>query len=452
LIGNNGNTFFTPAPVYASQVTNTAAINTIEGTANPLALDVSHAEGDKQSLVQFFNTIQKPAQQFAVNNYKDTNLVCRQGTRVFIPANAFVNSSNTPVTNNIIVDIKEFYSYQDIISGKLNTTSNGEQLISGGMLYIAASENGKQLKLAGTKKITIKMPTADFNEQMQLFTGEKQENASGNSSTDFAYDYNDHGNINWQPAGQFQRPARNRFFIKVFDPYGEPYETEQKNGITIARFIIRKNCPMSNKEVLAALKGHYGLFYDKIILKRSWGNHPGPLFGSQDWPVVGDSAMIEYTTAKQLKLVSKEDMEKYEKQLLEDSATWNEKVKHIPFYEFQISKLGFMNCDRFHNDQIPKVEFTLNLGEGEDANNFFSVLSFDKYRSVMQGSCGKNKLTFSKVPENANVHLICVGVKNGKILTCIKSLQVGTEEVSGLEFVETTPENFKAQLASLHLK
>ena len=453
LLNSNIYSLFTNTPLPAVQQTNTAQVNIQDGTANStLAPDPAHAEKDQQALLQFFSSIEKPAQQFAVNNYKDTNLVCREGTKVFIPANSFVNSSNTPVTNNIIVDIKEFYSYQDIISNKLNTTSNGAQLISGGMLYIAASENGKELKLAATKKITVKMPTADFNEQMQLFTSEKQEAGTGNPNADFAYDYKDQNKVNWQPAGQFQRLARNKFFIKVFDPYGQPYETDERKGITIARFIIKKNCPMSNKDVLAALKGHYGLFYDKIILKRSWGNHPGPLFGSNNWPVVGDSTMIEFTTAKQLKLVSKEDLEKYEKQLLEDSAAFNEKLKHIPFYEFQVSKLGFMNCDRFDNDLVPKVEFTLNLGEGEDANNFFFALSFDKYRSVLQGYSGQNKIRFSQVPDNANVHLICVGVKNGKTLCCIKSLQVGAEEVSGLEFVETTPENFKAQLAALRLR
>ena len=204
--------------------------------------------------------------------------------------------------------------------------------------------------------------------------------------------------------------------------------------------------------MLKALQGHYGLFYDKIKLKRSWGNHPGPLFSTVDWPIVGDSVMMEYNSAKQLKLVSKSDIEKFEKQLLEDSAAWNEKVKSIPFYEFQVSKLGFMNCDRFQNNSDPKVEFTLNLGEAENVNNFFSVLAFDNYRSVMQGNCEKNKLLFSKIPLNANVHLICVGVKNGKILSCIKSLKVGREEVNGLQFEETTPKDFKNQIAALHLK
>ena len=70
----------------------------------------------------------------------------------------------------------------------------------------------------------------------------------------------------------------------------------------------------------------------------------------------------------------------------------------------------------------------------------------------MQGYCGKNKLLFSGIPKYSNVHLVCVGVKNGKVLSCIKSMQVGKEEVKDLKFEETTPEKFKAQLAALHLK
>ena len=117
---------------------------------------------------------------------------------------------------------------------------------------------------------------------------------------------------------------------------------------------------MSNADVLKGLKGHFELFYDKIKLRRSWSNRPGRLFSRSKWPIVGDSVMMDYTTAKRLKLVSKSDMEKYEKQLLKDSIQWNERVKSIPFYEFEISKMGFMNCDRFQNNTDPKVEFTLN--------------------------------------------------------------------------------------------
>lgn len=411
-------------------------------------------EKDKQLLLQFFTEIEKPAQEFVVDNTKDINLACKEGTRVFIPANSFVNSSNVAVSRDILIAVKEFYSYGDIVSNKLNTTSNGLQLISGGMLYIEASQDGKELKLAATKKMTIKIPVTEYDDQMQLFVNERQPTENASATADFAYDYSDHAaHINWQPAGQFQHLERNKFYIKAFDPYGEPYEVETaKDGTTTARFVIRKNCPMSNEEVLKGLKGHFGLFYDRIKLKRSWGNHPSPLFATRDWPVVGDSVMIEYNVAKQLNLVSKADMEKYEQQLLAENIKWDEKMKSIPFYEFQLSKLGFMNCDRFQNNTDPKVEFTLNLGEGENAANFFSVLTFDKYKSVMPGLVANNKLQFSKIPENANVHLICVGVKNGKILSCIKSMKTGREEVSGLEFTETTPQEFKNQIASLHLK
>ena len=449
---NENSNFNSKTPLFATDTMHVTVDQKQDTGEGLITTALKNEEEDKQILLQFFNTIEKSSQHFVINNFRDTNLLCTGGTMVYIPANVFVSTSNA-VASEITIEIKEFYSYQDIIGNKLSTTSNGQQLISGGMLYITAKQNGKELKLAETKKMTIKMPTDNYDEEMQLFTGEKQTTATDNHGSDFAYDYNNNTNINWQPVGQFQRLARTKFYIKIFDPYGKPYVSKEKNdGTTIARFVIRKDCPMSDKLVLEALRGHYGLFYNKIKLKRSWSNRPGPLFSKQKWPIVGDSIMIEFTKAKQLKLASKSDIEKYEKQLLQDNAIWNEKLKKIPFYEFQISKLGFMNCDRFENNRDPRIEFTLNLGEGEDANNFFSVLAFDKYRSVMQGYSGKNKLLFSQIPENADVHLVCVGVKDGKVLSCIKSLQAGKEEVNGLEFKETTPAEFKKQLASLHLK
>jgi hypothetical protein len=406
-------------------------------------------EKNRQLLAQFFGAVEKPSQQFVINNNRDTNLVCVEGTKVFIPANVFQDNNNVPVSGQVSIEIKEFYSYDDIIGNKLSTTSNGQQLISGGMLYIMAMQNGREIKLAAAKMMTIRMPATGYDEQMQLFTGER----SMLKENDFTYDYNKDQAINWQPAGQFQRLPRSRFFIKTFDPYGQPYKTwERKDGLFAARFVITKNCRMSKKEVLANLRGRYGYLFSDIKLRRSLGNHPRPLFSKHDRPIVGDSAMIEYQVAKQLNLLSKEDIVKYEKQLLQDSLSLDERIKGMTFYEFQMSRLGFMNCDRFQNDNSPKVEFTLRMAEGENADNIFAVLAFDRYRSVMPGFAGKNKLLFRQVPENARVHIICVAVKNGKVVSCIKALQAGTEEVTGLQFEETTPESFKKQMASLRLK
>ncbi len=47
--------------------------------------------------------------------------------------------------------------------------------------------------------------------------------------------------------------------------------------------------------------------------------------------------------------------------------------------------------------------------------------------------------------------MICLGVKDGKVMSCIQPLTVSAREVNNLVFEETTPEQFKQKLQALNL-
>lgn len=128
---------------------------------------------------EFYTAIQKPAEVFSINPQQDTQLVCKEGTRLFIPAGSFRNLAGTIITSTVQVSVKEFYDYADIIAHKLSTLSDGRPLGSGGMIHIEASSLNEQLSLTPNAAVGLKMPVRDFQPTMQLFTGK---NVSGSTS------------------------------------------------------------------------------------------------------------------------------------------------------------------------------------------------------------------------------------------------------------------------------
>lgn len=398
-------------------------------------------------LGEFWGRIEKQSQLFTIDNRFDTLLVCAEGTRLSIPAGAFAGGND-----KISIEVKEFYTYQDMIANKLSTTSNGQQLVSDGMLSVKAIRDGKEVDLTGLKPMQIVMPRRDSSEDMQLFTG-KQTGPSlmfrqGVDTVDVAGF--SAGNINWIPAGRFEGMPKKRYFVKSFDPYGQPYKVrENANGVSIAKFVIKKNCPLSNEKALEGLRGHFEMFYNRIKLKRSWNNRPHKLFSKQPLPFVGDSILMDYLSAKALKLATPEELARVEAQMRKDTAEYEKGLKGMASYQFTVSKLGYINCDRFQNTPGERIEFTFDLGDDKNVSNFTTVLAFQKYRSVLNGVIAGGRVLFQKIPKDAKVYLISVGAKDGKVYSCVQPYMSENKIVSDLPFEETSPEQFKKKIAAL---
>jgi len=105
-----------------------------------------------------------PTQVFSIDITKDTVLHTKNGALIRIPHGALSSG-----TNPVQLEIKEAYTMQDILRGGLTTTSNGQPLSSGGMIYInPAGDN----KVTINQKISIAIPTPYLDSNMQVFKGE----------------------------------------------------------------------------------------------------------------------------------------------------------------------------------------------------------------------------------------------------------------------------------------
>lgn len=119
------------------------------------------------------NTELLPVRHFSITNDRDTLVFGYDGTKLLIHAGTFLNSKGEEVKGAVDLVLKEAIKMSDIVLGGLTTLSNGEVLQSGGMLYVNATSQGEQLKMANGHFIEASVPAAQPDSMMQLYRGEQ---------------------------------------------------------------------------------------------------------------------------------------------------------------------------------------------------------------------------------------------------------------------------------------
>jgi hypothetical protein len=397
------------------------------------------------TLESFFKQLEKSSQEFVINNQKDTMIQGADGTALLIPAKTF----NSPT---VTIVMREYYSYQDIISNKLSTLSDDRQLVTGGMLHLTALIDGKETDILPGKSIKWFIPdtTTDLS-QMELFNGVirqsnfKQAAIPGmDTAATSSYD-----GINWIPQN---RPFRNeaKVSVKVLDIRDRPLRirTTLNRRRQVGVFRIDNDPKIGEEELKKILKEKYN--YSKVrIIKRTrrssmfrWLN-----IANRDWSnAVGDSAWIPLSEAKEYKLTASDTV------LTPAIDIMNKVLKEYSgeFYKrfrVDVSTLGWINCDRFYRTDIPKVNYAVDLQT--KASDYFTILVFDQIKSMMTGSTSGNKVLFLNIPKGITAKLICVGIRNGLPITATENVIISEAGLQGLKFEQTTPDAFKEEAGSM---
>jgi hypothetical protein len=388
-------------------------------------------------LQQFYKQLEKEEQVFYINPNRDTTLIAKEGTRLFVPANTLLTKAR-PAKGQVKIILREFYRYEDIIAAKLATTSNGQQLVTGGMLHISAQQDGKPVTVAPQKAITVHMPTNNYDNRMQLFTGQEVPGSTENSST-----------LDWLPVGLFQQwtggHGRTPKALNLNDV--EPFSVSYGKK-TIAKFYLSQEVLTPKAAIIAQLKQRFGSYYDVIKLKRARKNKDyGQRAGN---PLVIDSTPISVKNAlASKKLTTQDTLPKYDLRKT-DSFYLEQQTRLRNTYNFSLINFGWYNCDRFSNDPRPKVNCMVNLPQGATVGNHVSLLVFTRYRSVIQGNYyGGQQIQYYNVPEGEPVLLITVAVTTDKVVSNIQAFTTSNTVVGNLVFEPTTPEQFKQKLQSL---
>jgi hypothetical protein len=410
----------------------------------------------QKKLNELLGSLAKKAQEFIIDNRKDTTLFAAEGSSLFIPANSLGGSSSVKIL------LKEFYKTSDIVLNKLSTTSNGEQLITGGMVHISASVNGKPVNVLPGKAIKWYLPdTSNQMEQMQLFKGEEKEA----------------GDINWINTGQGFSWPRNSIVVRVLDLRNEPFKTiERKKGL-IGYFLIADKPQLSREKLKELYREKYG--YYKVRFRKGHKRRVNTKLVNgiiySDEPV-GDSAWLSKEWADKYKLPSTQSgigqgysglwgngivnvlntgSRRTNKTSNVDTISFNAafEFKDVSIelekkYGVNISSLGWINCDRFYNDRREKINYFVDLQDS--AVNYFTMMVFNEMRSMMTGYIMGNQVQFSSVPVGESVKIISIGVdKKGETVMAMQETTISKKGLAGLPFEVASANNIKSSVTQI---
>jgi hypothetical protein len=433
----------------------------------------------KKILKDFFASIEKQGQSFVINNKRDTVIWGKEGTALFVPAYSFAN--NTSVT----IIMKEYYSYQDIISNKLSTTADGRQLVTGGMLHLTAIVDGKEVDIQPNKSIRWFMPDTSIEmKNMQIFNGvatNKKPNLSTESNrllreSDTLQILESMESINWIPQQRFFSDKYLYTSVKVLDLRDEPYKTWSTRNGPVGKFFISKDPKMSKEELkkyFIEKKGYKRVVfrerkeYKMNIFRRTFPGidiFPRSIYWT-DADDVGDSTWMDKNAALRYNLKATDTIVSRspgfgrfefnivygvkDRQKRIDTVFSNSNMtKLAERFSVDIRNLGWINCDRFYSDPRPNINYIVQLND--TASKFYTLLVFERIKSMMTGSVAGNKIIFYNVPEGETVKVVSVGVNdNGKPVAAMQSTKISRNMLEGLKFEETTPTEFKEKAGSL---
>lgn len=117
-------------------------------------------------------------QKFTLNSVENQVINGKQGTIIKFKANSFVYDDNSLVKEEVSIELIECYELSDIIFNDLSSeTTTGKLLVTNGMIELKATVNGKEVKLNKENSCEVGFPTELKEEEVYLFSGEKNVNS-----------------------------------------------------------------------------------------------------------------------------------------------------------------------------------------------------------------------------------------------------------------------------------
>ncbi len=453
---------------------------TILGVASFLIVSCGNSQEATEE--RTVDKIEFPVVNYTINPTSDTTIFGLQGTRIFIGAETFQFADGSPVTDSIKIELKEFYTKSDIVLAELSTTSDNKLLETAGMLHIEASSKGKDLDLKPNKRIVVHLPKErnDYR-KMNLFYADET-SSTDTTVTNWRVDtvnlvkrtlklgsfgwwfpeHDDSTSYNFTPkdyvdTGFYWNPLD--FYIESYNfteslkkeiestlntndfpnfTAWNDYGVECEMNITTNGFIrnAKVKTPVSEptrKELLRFLKDLPQLEpgtnkYGEIIERR------GLLF------IQGGNVIPLYKTNE---AYLKSFNSKYSK--YENTPVQNMDDAELNFYVFSVSKLGWINCDRFIDaEETLDVLVQTPVGPKTKLKMVFSDIDGVLKANVIDGT-----YVFSNVPAGRRVTIIGMKNENGKLMTAFKEMTITDKPLNELEFSETTLSELREQLENI---
>jgi hypothetical protein len=418
---------------------------------------------------------------FAADTYVE--LQGEQGTRIWVGANAFEFADGQGTPEEIEFHLKECYRTSDMILAGLGTSSDGRILETGGMLKIEARADGKQLKLKDGSNLIVSLPAEILKEDMQLFTAVPNEEGGVDNWQATGQDYRPSlaDMLDLPP-----RPLRPYFsFIPPLykpDLSGKPVPPPAPKKPVLPRKPRRESVRYNPGLVKRVLEGKKNIEERvEAIFEKQMEVYTERMERYEQHMIDYQQALIDHKTAlethaetvKEWEAGLEKERQRYlkggdlfeaamakqkaefalkQKALLKKYEAWqklrDEKIAafeasfekmgtisstaDLNRYFYQVSDLGWINCDRFRNvptDQRRQLAFD----RTQDVDEKIYVV-FRDMDSVLKAYPAVDYWKTNAVPAGAAIRVVGVKVENGKALLAVEDTEVGDSEKYVLDY------------------
>ena len=137
-----------------------------------------------KNVADILENIQPTLQEQEIDPTIDNTMKGERGTVIYIPAHSLELPDGTQPKGKVRVTLKECYNTADFLSNGLSATSGSFLLETGGMIYLSAKADGKELVVNKNKSFVVAFPKKDTAKPMETFYGVEGEA----------------GDISWKPA------------------------------------------------------------------------------------------------------------------------------------------------------------------------------------------------------------------------------------------------------------
>ncbi len=399
---------------------------------------------DKSGLENYFRKNQQPDQSFTFNAAEEHTFTAKEGTKLTIPENAFVDADGNKIEGKVEFKLKEFYGLHKALTANLTTTSGNEILESNGMLYMEANANGKPLSLAKNKAIKMQFSEDLMKMGTKLFTGNWSNNQTAVGENNDAILSN---TVDWVPQDSI-RPedetayralveANNGFpidknilrfpggidgFQQSFVNFGEyPDEALERGqtGVVIMDIKIEGDGSLSKVE---ALHGN-PLFVEATV--NALNNFPDWIshFRSGDAVATHLTFPVRYQLGLDLNADGSFPFQTYRRNefIVSDQYRFicknadlcfeNQCFKDANDFFVSSTSMGWVNLDIFRKYEGERKDLLVNLKFEDITVQYMAVyMVLDNGNSIMRGMKKGDKVYFLDVPANIEVAFVSIGV------------------------------------------
>ncbi len=119
----------------------------------------------------FEDNLENATQTVNINPSTSQTFTSNKGITYTFNTNTFVNSSGVAVSGNIDIELIEALTKKEMmLMNRPTFTHSGDLLVSGGIVYLNATQNGQQLSIDDNNPVSVSIPTNSYV-SMDFFDG-----------------------------------------------------------------------------------------------------------------------------------------------------------------------------------------------------------------------------------------------------------------------------------------